>query len=239
MGHNCQADLHKHEHQDHIIMQEISHHIPYAIFSIAVGMILLSFLDTFSLKGDLYSAKKVAHRLFHSFHFLHIIFAVTGSLVTFFRFSSHKMKGVIIALLSSVFFCTISDIFLPYICGFVLGMPMRLHLCFVSELSNVIPFLIIGCINGLIVSDHASDTLKLYSVGSHFSHILISSLASLFYLVSQGFHDWYPYMGILFLLQIVAVVVPCTLADVVVPLYFAKSRKKDEKYQAKECHKVL
>ncbi len=226
------------DHTEGIVFEEISHHIPYAIFSIALGMILLSFVDVFSLQGDAHVAQKAAHRLFHGFHFLHIIFAVTGSLVTFFRFSSNKFKGVATALISSIFFCTTSDVFLPYLSGFVLGVPMRLHICFISELHNVLPFLLIGCLNGLMVSSH-KDFLRIYSVGYHFSHILISSLASLFYLASEGFQHWYPFMGIVFLLQIVAVVVPCTLADVVVPLYFARSRKKNEKYSAEECHKVI
>ena len=41
------------------------------------------------------------------------------------------------------------------------------------------------------------------------------------YTISHGMHDWYHSMGILFMLLIIAVVIPCTLSDVVVPAYFA------------------
>ena len=62
---------------------------------------------------------------------------------------------------------------------------------------------------------------ELFSLGSHFIHILISSLAALFYMVSHGFDNWYPSMGILFLFLVVAIVIPCTFSDVVVPMYWA------------------
>ena len=45
------------------------------------------------------------------------------------------------------------------------------------------------------------------------------------YLISNGMHDWMPYMGILFAFLVVAVVVPCTLSDVVVPVYAARLGK--------------
>ncbi len=89
------------------------------------------------------------------------------------------------------------------------------------------------------MSRHDSTIKSVYSVGSHFGHILISSLASLFYLISEGLSNWYPQMGLLFLFLIVAVVVPCTLADVIVPIFFAKPRKNNEKYQARKYQEVL
>jgi hypothetical protein len=227
--HTCGTHVH---HEGHI-MGEILHHLPYAIFSIALGLIILSFLDVFGLNsghghecGHMHETTHGAHLLFHSFHFLHIIFAMTGCLVTFSRYSSNLLKGSIVAFISSLFFCTLSDVILPYLSGTLLGVHMNFHICLISELHNVIPFYLIGFVNGLVMSKHNSTLKSFYSVGSHFGHILISSLASLFYLISEGFSNWYPQMGLLFLFLIVAVVVPCTLADVIVPIFFAKSRKK-------------
>ena len=140
-----------------------------------------------------------AQLLFHSFHFLHIIFAMTGCLVTFSRFSNKILKGVLSRLLSSFVFCTLSDIVLPYLAGTILGVHMHFHICILSEFHNVIPFYLIGLINGLVMSKHSSAIKGFYSVGSHFGHILISSLASLFYLISEGFTAWHSQMGLLFL----------------------------------------
>ena len=157
----------------------------------------------------------------------------------FSRFSANLLRGIVVAVVSSIIFCTLSDVILPYIAGLMLGVNMNFHLCFASELHNIIPFLTIGLINGVVMSKHVSSLKPFYSVGSHFGHILISSLASLFYLVSEGFDNWYPQMGLLFVFLVIAVVVPCTLADVVVPMFFAKSRKDNEKYKTRKYQEGL
>ena len=64
---------------------------------------------------------------------------------------------------------------------------------------------------------------SLYAITSHVAHIFVSSLASTFYLVAHGFSNWYDNIGFVFLSMIVAVVIPCTLSDVVVPMTFAKA----------------
>lgn len=241
-----QQSCSSHEHHEGHLLSELSHHLPYAIFSLALGLILLSLLDVFGLSHGVHDhghdhshAADGAHLLFHSFHFMHIIFAMTGSLITFSRFSNNLFKGIVVSLISSVFFCTLSDIILPYLAGIFLGVHMHFHICLFSEWHNVLPFYFIGLVNGLIMSRHSSAIKTFYSVGSHFGHILISSLASLFYLISEGFSNWSPQMGLMFLFLIIAVVVPCTLADVVVPIFFAKPGKNNEKYQAREYKKVL
>lgn len=240
--HTCST----HEHHNGHILSELIHHLPYAVFSLALGLIILSILDVFGLNGHAAEhahshthTMQGAHLLFHSFHFLHIIFAMTGCLVTFSRYSHNIIKGTVVAIISSLFFCTLSDVILPYLAGTVLGVHMHFHICLISELHNVIPFYLIGLINGLIMSKHDSAIKNMYSLGSHFVHILISSLASLFYLISEGFSNWYPQMGLLFLFLIIAVVIPCTCADVIVPIFFARPRKNNEKYQARKYQEVV
>jgi hypothetical protein len=39
--------------------------------------------------------------------------------------------------------------------------------------------------------------------------------------------------------QAIILLVPCTLADVIVPIFFAKSRKNNEKYKAREYQEVV
>jgi hypothetical protein len=205
--------------------------MPYAIFSVAFALTVLSFVSyaSFGTTLDPQVVRKGASMLFHSFHFMHIIFAATGVLITYFRFSKNLLRGLFIGISTATVFCTLSDSVLPYLGGKMLGVNMKFHLCFISELQNVIPFLAVGLINGIILSRHHSVRQSFYSVSSHFVHIFISSLASSFYLVANGFSDWYKYMGFVFVFLIIAVVVPCTLADVVVPMSFAKADKKNEK----------
>lgn len=215
-----------HKHNEHTISSELICHLPYAIFSVAFALVVLSILSAFSLgvtNKDL--VKKGAQLLFHSFHFMHIVFAATGTIISFSRFSKNITKTLFIGTVSPTFFCMLSDAILPYIGGRMLGVTMDFHICFFSDITKVIPFLLVGIGNGLIMSRHHESKLGLYAVSSHAMHIFVSSLASTFYLVSHGFITWYIHIGIVFLFLIGAVVMPCTLSDVIVPISFAKRNR--------------
>ena len=189
--------MHKHDHDHHhehghSFKEELLHHLPYAIFSVALGMVILSLLDYSSTMASLGHTVRGAsckgyHMLFHSFHFLHILFAATGTIITFSRFSNNLLKAIIVGTIAPAFFCMLSDVLLPYVAGRMLGVDMELHICFHREIQNVLPFLVVGIINGLALRSHHSSMLGVFSLGSHFTHILISSLASLFYMVSHNF----------------------------------------------------
>jgi hypothetical protein len=224
-----------HHHHDHTLKSELMHHLPYAIFSVALGMIVLSLLDYSATLQSLGMTARHAicsgyHMLFHSFHFLHILFAATGTVITFSRFSSNIVKTLLVGTISPAIFCMLSDVILPYLAGRALGVHMDLHICFHRELQNVLPFLGVGVLNGMVLRYHHSAMLRVFSLGSHFTHIFISSLASLFYLVAHGFDQWYPQMGYVFLFLVIAIVIPCTLSDVVIPMYFAGVKRDDEKH---------
>lgn len=227
------GSCHTHDHESTSIMTELICHLPYAIFSVAFGLIILSFLSFGGIASGAKDKAQGLHILFHSFHFLHIVFATTGCLVTFSRFSKNILYGFIVALIAALFFCTLSDVILPYLAGRMFGVHMHFHICLISECHNVIPFLLIGLLNGFILSRHNAVNKAVYSVASHFGHILTSSLASLFYLVGEGFIQWNTYMGLVFILLIIAVVIPCTFADVIVPVFFAQLGKINEKHKAR------
>ncbi len=208
---------------DHTVTNELICHLPYAVFSVAFALTILSVLSAFSLGVvDKNLVKQGAQLLFHSLHFMHIVFAATGTIISFSRFSKSIGKALLVGTISPTFFCMLSDAILPYLGGRMLGVPMHFHLCFFSDTIKVVPFLLVGIINGLIMSRHHESKLGSYAVSSHAVHIFVSSLASTFYLVSHGFTNWYTHIGIVFLFLIGAVVVPCTLSDVVVPILFAK-----------------
>jgi hypothetical protein len=226
-NHNHHGHDHDHYHDhEHTLNAELVHHLPYAIFSVAFALIILSFVTlTFRATADTTLAHKGSLMLFHSFHFMHIVFAATGTLITFRRFSKNVVASLFVGIASPAIFCTLSDSILPYLGGRALGVNMSFHLCFVTELWNVLPFLFVGLINGFVMSKHHEANQKMYSIFSHFVHIFVSSLASTFYLVAHGFTDWYKDIGFVFLFIILAVVIPCTLSDVVVPMSLARAKK--------------
>ncbi len=227
-SHAHQFDSPEDHQHEHTLQEELMHHLPYAIFSVALGMIILSLLDYAGGNHVQHGQMSCSgyHVLFHSFHFLHILFAATGTVITFFRFSNSVPKALIVGTLAPAFFCMLSDVVLPYLAGIIMGVAMELHICFYRELHNVIPFLAAGLLNGMVLRKHNTKMLGFFSLGSHFVHILISSLASLFYMVSHGFSNWYPQMGIVFIFLVIAIVIPCTFSDVIVPMYFAGVKKK-------------
>lgn len=212
-----------HEEHSHLLVHELLHHFPYAIFSIAISLALISLITHVPSNPE--QIHEMSDALFHNFHFLHIVFAATGTVITFLRFSSSYLKGVLLGIFFPIIFCSLSDAILPYYGGRLLGCAMTWHICFYDELANVVPFLLVGVINGVVMSSHHYEELLKFSVRSHFLHIFVSSVAATLYLVAHGFTDWSEQMGIVFLFLIGAVLVPCTISDVVVPMIFAKGER--------------
>jgi len=212
------------EHTEHTVYGELVCHLPYAIFSVAIGMVLLSLISYAASCSGVpieHSAQR-ADVLFHSFHFVHIIFAATGTIITFLRFSKNLLGALAVGIVSPMVFCSLSDVVFPYMAGRLLGVHMHFHLCFIDELHNVLPFLFVGILNGFVMSWHHNNRQSLYSIFSHVGHILVSSFASSFYLFTHGLTNWSANMGVIFMLLIVVVILPCTLSDLVVPMTFAR-----------------
>ncbi len=222
----------------HVFFDELAHHLPYATLSVACALMVLSLIDVFFKSGIVEStlhihsnvASESGHCchpsgmdiLFHSFHFIHILFAVSGAMMTFYRYSKNIIVGMIVGIVSSSIFCTLSDVLLPYLAGTFLGVSMELHICFFSELSNILPFLIVGALNGLVMSYIKDFQTAQHSLQLHFFHTFVSAMACAFYAIGHGFSDFYAYFGIFFLLILGAVVLPCTLSDIVVPIFCAR-----------------
>jgi hypothetical protein len=221
---------HIHEHtriDKKLILEELACHMPYAVYAVSLCLGVLSFLTLLYFRTcDPIDIHKVCNALFHNFHFMHIVFAGTGAIITFAKYSKNWFKGIIVGSICAMFFCVLSDILMPYIGGRILGANMDLHICFFHELRNIVPFLVVGVANGMILASHHISRQQTYSVVSHFVHIFVSSLASVFYLVGHGFLAWHKQIGMVFILLLLAVVIPCTLSDIVVPLFFAKNKAR-------------
>lgn len=224
---NQQANCHDCLDQRHLVMDELICHFPYAVFSVAIGLLALTILNFFancSVAPE--GINTVWFHMFHNFHFVHIVFASAGVMITYSKFSRNWLRGLIVGFFSASIFCVMSDILMPYVGATLLGIPMSLHICFLGELHNILPFLLIGLLTGVMISKHHPENNYSMGLWSHFTHIFISSLASAFYMVSHGFYEWNQQIGTVFLLLIFAVVIPCTLSDVVVPILFAKADAK-------------
>jgi hypothetical protein len=221
MAGSCESSEKKQTWWDFLI-EEIVCHFPYAVFSIACAIIVLTFLSYGVQEMD----PKGAHRLFHSFHFLHLIFSATGAVLMFRKYSKNIFSSIMVGLFVPATFCTLSDAFLPYLGGRFVGLHMHFHWCFINHLDTVLPFLAIGIIQGWMLSNHSKSKHVFYSTTTHFLHILVSAMASLMYLVSFGFSNWWNSIGFVFLFLLFAVVMPCSLSDVVIPYLCARLGNK-------------
>jgi len=215
-----------------LIKEEMACHLPYAVFSVIIGMITVGAFMHLLHPQAMY---ETAHQLFHGFHFLHLLFAGTSVVLTFRKYSQSIISCLFVGLVVPTLFCTMSDAFLPYFGGVNLGLPVHFHWCFRDHLFVVLPFLIVGIINGLAISSWADGKRVFLSAGSHISHILISSIASIFYLVSFGLENLWSHAGLLFFFLVVAVLIPCTLSDIIVPVSFAVIKRKPQKESQCGC----
>lgn len=215
-------------HETHSVWDELLCHIPYACISIAMGFVFLSVIHFF---GQTALSDRLLHSgyhvLFHSFHYLHVVVAVAGAMIAFFRYSNRLVLGIFMSCIVSPLFCVLSDVVLPSFAARILGVSIPMHICFLSahDAANWYAFMIVGAVCGAALL-HNKESLKIFSLTFHFFHILISSMAAMFYIVSQGFDQWYDVMGGLFLFLFIAVIVPCTLSDVVVPFCCSRLSRK-------------
>ena len=203
--------------QSRHILEELQKHLPYTIFSVAMGMMALGVLTV------LIEAKKfpqASQNLFHIFHPLHILFSATATTAMFWRHDKKILKAVSIGFAGAVGLCGISDIFIPFIAGYLLGVKMHLHICILADPMLVLPFLFFGIFMGFVLPTVLGSTIF-----SHAAHVLISSMASIFYLVSFGLTEWIPVGGMVFIYMVLAVMIPCCTSDIIFPLLFVK--KKD------------
>ncbi len=220
-GSCCHTDT-KHNHSS--ISHELLCHFPYAVFAVALSLV---FLTLFGYSRS--NQYQDLHGLFHTLHFLHILFAATGTVLVFRKYGGSLIGALLVGVSVPAVFCTLSDAIMPYFGGILCGIPMHFHFCFRDHLSTILLFLGVGVLNGIVMSFHDDEGQKRYAATAHFLHIFISAFASTVYMISHGFYDWYDHMAFVFCFLLLAVLIPCTLADVVVPAFFGSISAKQSR----------
>ena len=196
------------------IFSELRDHLPYSIFSVATGMIILGLLTFGSEIIGTNDISGPSKGLFHVFHPVHLLFSATATTAMFWRHERRFFKAIVIGFIGAVGICGISDIFIPYIAGFLLGVKMHLHICIIEHPSLILPFVATGIFAGFIVP----ATTQKSTIFSHAAHVLVSSMASILYLIGFGLIDWIHVAGMVFIYMVLAVIIPCCTSDIVFPL---------------------
>lgn len=206
------------------IISELKAHLPYSIFGVVIGMIILGFL-TFA--GEMMALGDIAgpsRSLFHIFHPIHLLFSATATTAMFWRHEKRFLKAAIIGFLGAVVICGMSDILIPFLAGFLLGVEMCLHVCIIKHPGLILPFVFMGIFAGFMIPNATQKS----TIFSHASHVLVSSMASILYLIGFGFSQWIPAAGMMLVYMVLAVIIPCCLSDIVFPLFLTRKGKKSK-----------
>jgi hypothetical protein len=165
--------------------------------------------------------------LFHFAHPTHVLFSAAATTTMFLVWQGGRMlTAALLGLIGSLGICSISDILIPWVGGALLGTSPHLHLCIVEHPLYEVPAAMIGVVAGTLVSRRAWRS----TLFSHSGHVLISTLATVFYLLPSvadayggGYAMLAPGLAVAVLATVVlAVMLPCCISDVVFPLLFVR-----------------
>jgi hypothetical protein len=207
----------------HHIIHELGAHLPYSIFGVVIGIIILGILTFFTIiLGSEELLPKATRELFHVFHPIHILLSAIATTTMFWKHEKNFIKTVLVGFAGSILICGVSDILLPYLGGKIIERDMHLHICILEHPNIILPFAIIGVLVGFLVPGAIEKSTEF----SHSMHVLVSSMASILYLISFGITEWMHMIGGIFLITIVAVMLPCCTSDIIFPLTFIGDNEK-------------
>lgn len=227
------------------IAHEFKHHFPFTVFSAAAGIIIVSIIfviltsmpvihdenETVEEHDHGEGFEHSTSQLFHVFHPIHVLFSASATTAMFWRYDKKLIKAILIGLIGSLAICGISDIFMPFLGGSLIGIEMELHICLIQHPLTVIPFAFFGIVLGLISAEVFATRSS--TIFSHSGHVLVSTMASILYLTSFGYTDWMENMFIIFVIVVLAVLIPCCTSDIFFPLLLVEN--KDIHFCGGEC----
>ena len=173
--------------------------------------------------GDLRAGpvvRRASSTVFHVFHPLHMLLSAIATTAMFWRHDRNLLKAILTGIVGSVGVCGLSDVCMPYVSGYILGAHMHFHWCIIEHPMVVLPFMAVGVLTGLLAHSAMTHSTQL----SHAGHVFVSSAASIFYLISFGLSNWTSQIGYVFIVVIIAVVIPCCFSDIVFPLLVANRK---------------
>lgn len=211
------------------ILHEFRHHLPFTIGAVIVALAALGIWTEVSPPALAHDGHIHDHihdgdhmivpayaALFHVFHPLHVLLSAAATSAMFWRYDRRLTASIVVSLAGSIGVCGVSDAFLPFLGGSLLGVPMDLHICLFEEPHLVIPFAVIGTALGIFAAN--SMVGKIPSIFSHSAHVMIATGATVMYLVGFGLTDWMSSFFLVFLIVTLSVTLPCCSSDILFPL---------------------
>lgn len=196
------------------ILKEFIHHLPYSAVGVAACVGILLWLDRIHWNSH-------PLLLFHVMHPLHILLSAAVTTAIFWKYEQRWLKATAIGFIGSVGICLLSDIVVPYLGASLFHTQIDFHLCVVEEPWLIYPSAAVGILGGIFWLNLLERGTEFF----HLLHVLVSSLASLLYLISFDIQLWRAHALLAFAITLVSVWVPCCLSDIVFPLALVKEGK--------------
>ena len=222
---------HGHEHGGDVwsaLRVELRDHVPFSVSAVAIGLVFAGLVCFLAPESHVTAHDGQGHTgispLFHLFHPVHMFFSAAATTAMFWRYDRRALKATVVGLIGAIGVCGVSDIGVPYLAQLVMGWEAELHVCVVEDPGLVFPFAIVGVLVGLSAAAGVSRS----TLFSHSLHVLASTLASIFYLITPfGALDWIDELGRIFIFVVVAVMIPCCISDIVFPLLMTKEARAE------------
>ena len=210
------------------ILQELKAHAPFTLLGSLTGVVVMVIVVLTKLPPARLEP------VFEGFHTGHVLLSAIVTAGLYRRYRTNIAACVLIGFVGSVGIATLSDIIFPHHGGALLleltgehhGMH-DLHLPFIDEWWLINPAALIGVGIGI-----AWPKTKV----PHAGHVLLSTWASLFYLVvhSQAEVSWLPRLPLVLVVLFIAVWLPCCVSDIVFPLLFVGKQAREQGHEGHE-----
>ena len=189
------------------IASELKEHMPFTAFGALAGIVVMAVAVLTNVPHD------ISHGIFHTLHPVHVLFSALVTTAMYMRYKKGRIwTAVLIGWTGSIGIATTSDAVIPYLGGVLLKANMEFHVPFIEHWwINLVALAGIGI-------GYWRQTTKI----PHFGHVLLSTWASLFYIITFGQADWIPRLPFVFLILFLAVWLPCCMSDIVYPLLFVR-----------------
>jgi len=227
------------------ILSELRNHAPFTIFGALTGIFLMLAILLARVPA---ASIKPAFVLFHG---LHVFLSAIVTAAMYRRYRKHILPGVVIGIVGSLGIATLSDVVFPHHGG-ALALSLtaarhdahahdaeehahlgeeahdehahhHMHIGFIDHWWLINPLAVLGVVIGMW-----KPSTKI----PHAGHVLLSTWASLFYMVAYGNSDanWLPVLPLVFVVLFIAVWLPCCFSDIAFPLLFVGKGALDEEH---------
>jgi hypothetical protein len=202
-----------------LITKELVIHIPFTALGAVTG---ISFMLIVIWGGFLDPVSRSSETIFYILHPAHIFLSAVVTTAIYRTLGNGKLwAAILIGFTGSIGIATLSDCIIPYLGEWLAVLPGRkLEIGFIEEPLITIPpaFLgiAIGCWRPMTKFPHAG-------------HVLISTWASLFFIImALGETVTWLQLITIFLFLFLAVWIPCCMSDIVYPLLFVRGTESHD-----------